>query len=246
MKNLILLCLLFIPFILSAQTYPEGEVIYAESVQLKFDFGDNPQMEAIKGKLPSSRKSQKQLLFKEGQALYQVYEDESGDVDIQEENLQIKIVRPQSVIFHDMKKGEMVESRDFMSRKFLITSKKIKHKWKITSEQKEILGYHCQKAVFQDSSMVIEAWFTTQIPLSIGPANFRGLPGLILEVSRNQGERRYVAESINLKRIDGELIKAPTKGKEVSGEEFVKIVEEKVKEMKLNQGGGTQFRIHKN
>ncbi|PKP29480.1 MAG: GLPGLI family protein, partial [Bacteroidetes bacterium HGW-Bacteroidetes-17] len=48
-----------------------------------------------------------------------------------------------------------------------------------------------------------------------------------------------IAESIDLKPIDKELISKPKKGKKTTREEFKKIVEEKTKEMGGESGGGT-------
>lgn len=57
-------------------------------------------------------------------------------------------------------------------------------KWKITDEYRSIAGYECRRAngVILDSIYVV-AFFTDQIPVSSGPENFHGLPGMILGVS---------------------------------------------------------------
>ena len=61
---------------------------------------------------------------------------------------------------------------------------------------------------------------------------------MILQIDVNDGERVTTATEIKLEPVDATLIEEPTKGKEVTAEEFEKIREEKMKEMGM-QGGGS-------
>jgi GLPGLI family protein len=99
------------------------------------------------------------------------------------------------------------------------------------------LDYVCQKATFQDSTRNLVAWFTPQIPVATGPGSISGLPGMILKLDRNDGERVVVATSVELKEIEKKTLKAPKKGKKVTQEEFQKIQDEKMKEMEEEFGG---------
>lgn len=55
--------------------------------------------------------------------------------------------------------------------------------FEIQNESKEILGFNCQKAIWEsESSGTVELWFTIDLPISDGPRKWAGLPGLILEV----------------------------------------------------------------
>lgn len=58
-------------------------------------------------------------------------------------------------------------------------------KWKITQESKQIGSYLCFKAIDIESTntkMKPVVWFTPQIPVSFGPKEFTGLPGLVVLV----------------------------------------------------------------
>jgi len=81
----------------------------------------------------------------------------------------------------------------------------------------------------------VTVWYTPQIPVSNGPAEYWGLPGLILEV--NADRTTILCSKIVMNPEEKEAIKKPSKGKEVSQEEYNKIVKEKVEEMREMYGG---------
>jgi GLPGLI family protein len=136
--------------------------------------------------------------------------------------------------------GDFVEQQDFMGKTFLIKGKPEDMKWKITGEMKIIKSYPCMKATFEDSTGVIEAWFTTELPMNIGPEKYRGLPGVILELStpRDQRPKVLTAIKIEFKEVDSEDLIEPTEGKEVTREEYYEIVRKKMQEMRENGGFG--------
>ncbi|HLW38926.1 MAG TPA: GLPGLI family protein [Brumimicrobium sp.] len=89
----------------------------------------------------------------------------------------------------------------------------------------------------------VTAWFTPQIPVSNGPGEYAGLPGLILEL--NVYRTTLLCSKIVMNPKSAEKIEAPTKGKEVTREEYMKIVKEKTEELRDNfrsrggrRGGG--------
>nr|WP_282124062.1 GLPGLI family protein [Algibacter mikhailovii] len=87
-----------------------------------------------------------------------------------------------------------------------------------------------------DPEMVeVVAWYTPMIPVSQGPGDYRGLPGLILEVSA--GTTTLLCNKIVLNPGEKESIKAPKKGKVVSRKEYKAIITEKMQEFRSNRGG---------
>ncbi|WP_136466175.1 GLPGLI family protein [Flagellimonas onchidii] len=94
---------------------------------------------------------------------------------------------------------------------------------------------------------VVTVWYTPEIPISQGPGDYWGLPGLILEV--NDGRTTILCTKIVLNAEDAEEIKIPSKGKEVSQAEYDKILGEKMDEMSERfragnrRGGGNGIRI---
>ena len=93
---------------------------------------------------------------------------------------------------------------------------------------------------------VITAWYTPEIPVSQGPENYWGLPGLILEV--NDGKTVILCSKVVLNPKIKTEIKASTKGKVTSQKEFDETVLKKMEEFReMNQGrggnGGMRMRI---
>ena len=78
----------------------------------------------------------------------------------------------------------------------------------------------------------VEAWYTLQIPISQGPGEYWGLPGLILEV--NAGRTTILCSKIVMNPDEKEAVKKPSKGKEVTKLEYDEIFEKKMKELREN------------
>jgi len=96
--------------------------------------------------------------------------------------------------------------------------------------------------------IIVTAWYTLDIPVSNGPGDYWGLPGLILEISDDSTTILCTKIVINPKEKDD--ISEPKKGKVVSQKEYDEIVAEKTKEMRermqnerQKSGGGGHIRI---
>lgn len=76
----------------------------------------------------------------------------------------------------------------------------------------------------------VTAWYTMDIPVNSGPGEYWGLPGLILEV--NSGRTTILCTKIVMNPSDKNEIKKPTKGKEVTVEEYQETVKKKMEEMR--------------
>lgn len=112
-------------------------------------------------------------------------------------------------------------------RTYLVESKTSDIVWNITKEQKTIGEYLCFKATASVSAYLstrgiydktIEAWFTPNIALALGPKNYGGLPGLIMELT--DGKFTYYVNSIDFNPEFDLEVKKPTKGKTIDREEY--------------------------
>ena len=84
-------------------------------------------------------------------------------------------------------------------------------------------------------TLIVTAWFTPMIPVKNGPGEYAGLPGLILEL--NIDRTTMLCSKIVLNPKEADKIEKPSTGKEVSREDYNKIVKEKTEEMRENFRG---------
>ena len=80
--------------------------------------------------------------------------------------------------------------------------------------------------------ITVTAWYTPQIPVSNGPGEYWGLPGLILEI--NEGRTTILCTEIVLNPSEKIEITKPTKGDKVTRKEYVSIITKKMEEMRQN------------
>lgn len=83
--------------------------------------------------------------------------------------------------------------------------------------------------------IIVTAWYTPQIPVSAGPSEYYGLPGLILEVIADKTV--MLCTKIVMNPQEKESIERPDKGDVVTREEYNKIMKDKISEMREMYGG---------
>ena len=169
------------------------------------------------------------------------------------------------ILYKNILEKRMANKTDLMGKIFLIKDNLVSYDWELTGETKNIGNYTCYKAVFEKEEESIEikmidgevkeekgmkkrtivAWYTPDVPISNGPKNFGGLPGLILEV--NDGNETIMCSEIVLNPKEVKEIKEPIKGKIVTREKFAEISLEKTKEMmnryRSRDGKGIEIKI---
>jgi len=230
---------------MKTQAQTTGVVVYEQTVKMEINpavlEGAAAQFAHL---IPKERKSTNELIFNESASIYKNLPvvNESDVIDASGSRGIVRSQVANSIVYNNLKNNKKTEQREFFTRYFLIEDNHDSLKWKLTGNKKEILGYECFEAEAiqkeKEKETKVIAWFTPHIPVSTGPGNFMGLPGLALEVGANDGKLVIKAVSIDLKPVSAKTIKKPNKGKKVTPEQFRKIVEEKTAEMTGGQGGG--------
>lgn len=113
-----------------------------------------------------------------------------------------------------------------------------KTEWKLLNETKKIGEYICFKAstikqVNGRKGIIntpIEAWYCPDLPISLGPLGYNELPGLVLELSMKN--YKYYISEIRLNIEKDVIVKKPTKGRNVTKDEFEDIGKETMKSYK--------------
>lgn len=168
------------------------------------------------------------------------------------------------VKYSNLKEKMTYDFVDSFGKEFLVYDSLKNWEWKLESETKKIGNYMCNKAVAvvkpsekamekykeqqakkekgetmifsmnEPKDQVFTVWYTPEIPVSHGPANYWSLPGLVLEA--NDGHTIYLCSKITLNPKDKKEIKRPTKGKKVTREEHEKIMEKQFENMQDSKG----------
>ena len=237
-KKLLILTLLVSAF--SMATAQQTKVHYQEIMTLDMQLPED-MPEEIRNQIPDQRIHSFDLNYDGDVALYANSESgESGDIDIstgdEDNEFQFKMSAPKFSVYTNREKDEHIGSRNFMGKQFLIVDRCNSAAWKITSDQKAVMGIPCIKATTKDE---IVAWFAPSIKAPHGPNGYGGLPGLILAMEFPENNREIIATSI--KETTGAELIPPKKGKKVNQEKFDEIVEEKMKEMGAEGGGGIRI-----
>jgi GLPGLI family protein len=220
------------------------------------------QNEQMKSMVPEFRNSKHLLIFNDSESVYKLVpemeNEESGG------GMVFRMGGSDGgVIYKNMASGKSIEERELGAKTFLITDSIKGQKWKISAETKQILGYNCRKAtttietrrsgarVFTSSStsgttdttakpttvlQEVVAWFAYDISCPIGPDNYSGLPGVILQLDVDKGLITLNAVELKTTANTKEL-KEPKKGKKVTREEFTKMMMDAFG----GQGGGQRM-----
>lgn len=165
--------------------------------------------------------------------------------------------------YMNLKDKFVIEEADVFGKEFLIKEKLIPTNWTLVDETKNIGAYTCYKAIVEiavtekekqeyeeflkrdaikpalfkmkePKPKRITSWYTPEIPISFGPNNYYGLPGLILEI--NDEEKIILCSKVTLNNKVKAKIKAPNNGKTVTQKEFDKIEKDKTDSMRDEDG----------
>lgn len=129
--------------------------------------------------------------------------------------------------------GDSDKERDFFfveDKDYFVHDKVAKSNWNIDIDSsKKILGYNCIKATALYRGRKVTAYYTPDIPKSVGPYKFYGLPGLILELSVD-GMSYYMWKATKVNLNDDTKVNynpAFTERKKIDIKRYAEILDEK-------------------
>lgn len=163
----------------------------------------------------------------------------------------------------NVKEQKSIVEDEIFGKEFLIVETLQKPEWKLINETKKIGEYNCFKAELvvpvsekqrqqyeeflkkeekkpalfkmeEPKDKVVTAWYTPEIPVSFGPNNQWGLPGLILEI--NDDENITLCTKVSLNNKEKAKIKVPNKGEKVTQNKFDEIQKKKTESMANEDG----------
>ena len=170
---------------------------------------------------------------------------------------------PSTTTFTDLKSQMQYEARSFFEKDFLVVDSVRQIKWKISEETKMIAKHLCKKATTTSAGQMMRmsfggpppgsprrdttearvdnkpreievvVWYAEDIPVSVGPESFSGLPGAILEVNSDNGASITTAVEISGKYAKKELVK-PTVGEVMTRAQFTDNMRKIMEDMQRN------------
>ncbi|UBZ09018.1 GLPGLI family protein [Leeuwenhoekiella palythoae] len=251
---------------INAQQFDGGVATYQSKTSFDFEnFGGREMSEQMKKQFAERMKSRLEktftLTFTKDESIY----EEEEKLEAPGAGGGMRFMGggfAQGGIYKNIAEDTYARENDLMGKSFLVKDTLNKLDWKLEKESKMIGQYAAFKATAvrkietspfeamrpprpgaeadttetSPKEEVITAWYTPQIPVSQGPDEYWGLPGLILEVSA--GRTVILCNKIVINPKEGLAIEKPKKGDEVSREEYQEIVVEKTKEMAERFGNG--------
>lgn len=138
-------------------------------------------------------------------------------------------------LYKNLSENLMLKETNSFGNDYLIKDTLENFAWKITKENKQILGQEVRKATAtKDSTTIIEAWYAPKLSFKNGPEEYGGLPGLILQLTTTttdeEGDMSQTYTAISMETGDDKTkIERPKKGKTISQKEFSDLMEEQSK-----------------
>ena len=275
MKNTITILCLFLVQTFIGQNF-QGKAVYKTSRKMNINIGGgsrNTMSDEQKAKMNARLMKQFQktfvLTFDKTSSMYKEEKNLKAPVTRQGGNMVMVMGNGggNDVVYKNVKENRFVNKTEIMGKLFLIKDELPKYDWKLTGETKNIGIYTCYKATYtreeERTNMSVEdgevtekkkkvdivttAWYAPSIPVSNGPGNYNGLPGLILEIK--DGDLKIMCSEIVMNPKEKIEIDEPKKGKKVSQSQYEKIMAKKSKEMmekfksRRKDGNNVQIRI---
>jgi GLPGLI family protein len=225
--------------------------IIAQSDILKVKYTETMYMDKMMANIPPQfaanfpkTRDSKKILFTDGiKSLYTVNKEdkEPEPTESSRGGSSFRMGRrsDKTEVFTNSDDLQKITFTDLFNKEFLITEE-AEYTWKIHSgEQRDVLGYTCVKATTMQDTIEVIAWYAPKLKSSVGPDGLYGLPGTILAVSYGE-DRVILATALEEKTMNAPTLIAPTKGDKVTRQQFNKIRDEKMEEMKkmFSSGAG--------
>ncbi|WP_165823976.1 GLPGLI family protein [Pseudochryseolinea flava] len=234
MKKLIIIIGLLVSItaahVVLAQTSKSGVIVYEVKVNVHRRLP--PDAEAMKARIPEYNIHQDQVAFNDQESFYCTMPDEEEEEFNDEGNgMRLRIMRPQVEYYFNQSQSKRVVLQDFMGKKILIEDSVKIIPWKLSNDTKVVLGYTCNKATYfnEETKQNVVAWYTDKIHLFVGPEGYNSLPGTVLQLDVNDGERIVTAKKIDLRALKKGEMKIPSGGQRMTEKEFRALAEEQMR-----------------
>lgn len=210
----------------AAQFTFNGKISYERKVNMHKLWGDNEWMEEWKDKVPKFQVHNFEMNFTTDNSYYKPGKEA--------DNAKLGWGAPPGIeneVFMDFKTNTVTANKQIYEQKFLVQDSMRKLKWRITEEFRIIAGYKCRKAVTRIcDSVYIVAFYADDIPVSGGPEQFGGLPGMILELAVPRLYTTWVATDVAVVTVKNPEEAPFSKGKKITRQELTGLLQKSLKD----------------
>lgn len=252
MKKLILLAGVLVSITAANIVFGQATGVITYEVKVNMHRNIPAEREGMKAMIPEFRTTKQQLFFNDSESIYKpVIEDEEEQFSTAGSGgggMRMTFRMPNVEIYMDQNSGKVISKQDFMGKNYLIEDSVTMSPWKFGTETRMIGEYTCNMAYYSRTDTLrisrgsepaepvirtseITAWYTTKIRPFLGPDRYNTLPGAVLAVDINNGERVLLAKTIELRELKKNELKAPSSGTKITQAEFRKMMEEQMKQM---------------
>lgn len=140
-----------------------------------------------------------ELIHTDNKSIFKLVPSDTMGVSIKQYDdgeFKFSLVTRDDVCYKDFSTDLLAVSR-FRNNNYCVQDEMPKFNWTIMSDKKDILGFSCTLAKCVYQGKPVFAWFTDEIPVSNGPMEYAGLPGLILELKTWDNVSTFVAVELN-------------------------------------------------
>ena len=245
MKKYILAILVCASWAFISKEVSEGVITYTAKINMHKRIP--AEQDEMKKMIPEFNTSQHMLVFNEMSSLYKAVPVDENPFDAQAGagggRMVMRMIN-QNETYFDRDEDMVIQLREFMGKNYLTKNDSKRLPWKLGSDTKEIQGYLCKNAFFNDENeREILAWYTEELRIPIGPDRFHGLPGLIMEVNINDDEMVISIEKMDFRSLKKNELKEPKGGQEISDEEYRAMMQEQMEKMGAQGQGGFRMMI---
>jgi GLPGLI family protein len=137
--------------------------------------------------------------------------------------------------------GEEIEHYEAVGNDSFKFKEKVYHDWQLVNQDTLINNYSCKKGILNYGGREWIAWYSPEIPTSVGPYKFHGLPGLVMKISDSEGVFNFIVNELKTgefeisPKVQGYFINEEGKSfEDISPNEFY-ILRNKFYQMSLNE-----------
>ena len=226
--------ILFLAFIIvsagkiNAQIFIDKATIeYEVKANIKKNMGNGSWEEMMKDKLPTFKTGFYTFTFADNKSIYKFdhWPEKERMPDYMRKDDE------SNNWYFDHNTGKMILQKNIFGSTFNIEDSILKLEWTLTSENRNIAGFNCKKAVAKMfDSVYVFAFYTDEIMISGGPCSINGLPGMIMGVTIPRLFTSWIATKVSVNNVAVSTIQPSTAKKYYTIPFIKKTIEDRTKD----------------